>query len=239
MLCTSINGPEIPSLRLKWNDEFNGSSLDLTKWHINSKERHHAVNSDIAISQEKGLLKISPITKNRIHYTGYITSQPSLNQVYGIWECKARFFTKPGAWSDFWLFTESVMKNDANFYQNGSEIDIFEHRAVDPLGKDISDTIEHNLHYGGYEEHHVNQSSVQKIQKAEKFHVFTLRWTQNEYVFLIDGKETWRTSKGLAARPLYIIFSVEIRDKFWAGQIPEKGYDGSPMMEIDWVRVYE
>ncbi len=33
---------------------------------------------------------------------------------------------------------------------------------------------------------------------SDKFHVYSVEWTEKEYIFRVDGKETFRTSKGVS-----------------------------------------
>ena len=40
------------------------------------------------------------------------------------------------------------------------------------------------------------------------YHVFSVEWTPTEYVFRIDGHETWRTSEGISHYPQFLIVSM-------------------------------
>ena len=37
--------------------------------------------------------------------------------------------------------------------------------------------------------------------------MFSVEWTPTEYVFRIDGRETWRTSEGISHHPQFLILS--------------------------------
>ena len=41
----------------------------------------------------------------------------------------------------------------------------------------------------------------------DNYHVFSVEWTPTEYVFRIDGRETWRTSEGISHHPQFLILS--------------------------------
>jgi hypothetical protein len=58
---------------------------------------------------------------------------------------------------------------------------------------------------------------------------------EKEYVFYIDGVETWRTKKGFANKPAHVIISDEIRG--WNGDIADQ--DLPHYFYIDYVRVYD
>ena len=61
----------------------------------------------------------------------------------------------------------------------------------------------------------------------EGWHTFGLWWKPDEYVFYVDGKETWRTKAGGVCQvPEYILLSDEIGK--WGGDIKKaKLPDGS------------
>ncbi len=52
----------------------------------------------------------------------------------------------------------------------------------------------------------------------EGFHTFSLLWTSDEYVFCVDGQETWRSKAGgVCQAPLFVKLSDEIGP--WVGDI--------------------
>ena len=71
---------------------------------------------------------------------------------------------------------------------------------------------------------------------SQGFHTFGLLWQPEEYVFYVDGEETWRTSAGGVSQvPAYIKLTDEVGK--WAGeiqnaQLPDYFY-------VDYVRVYD
>lgn len=79
--------------------------------------------------------------------------------------------------------------------------------------------------------------------ELEGYHIYGLLWTPEEYIFYIDGEESWRIAKGVSHTPEYIILSTEIQDESWAGDIPKKGYgsfdETSNIMYVDYVRVFQ
>jgi beta-glucanase (GH16 family) len=70
----------------------------------------------------------------------------------------------------------------------------------------------------------------------EGWHTFSLCWTPDEYVFYVDGKETWRTKAGGVCQvPLYIKLSDEVGN--WAGDIKKAKLPDAFL--VDYVRVYD
>jgi len=69
----------------------------------------------------------------------------------------------------------------------------------------------------------------------EGFHTFGLNWTRDEYVFYVDGKETWRTNAGGVCQvPLYIKLSDEVGE--WGGDIATAELPDEFL--VDYVRVW-
>ena len=78
-------------------------------------------------------------------------------------------------------------------------------------------------------------------------------WTKDEYVFYINGKETWRTKFGVSQVPEFLWLSVEIAGKgdsadpenagnefTWAGDIRNNPDSTMPAdFVVDYVRVYQ
>ena len=68
------------------------------------------------------------------------------------------------------------------------------------------------------------------------WHTFGLLWLTREYVFYVDGQETWRTSAGGVSQvPEFIKLTEEIGK--WGGKIQEASLPD--YCEVDYVRVYE
>ena len=69
---------------------------------------------------------------------------------------------------------------------------------------------------------------------ASEYHVFSVEWTPQEYVFRIDGKVTERLEGPTSGRPEFLILSLLSSDyelPNFNGELPES-------MEVDWARVW-
>ena len=98
------------------------------------------------------------------------------------------------------------------------------------------DRITQNLHWDGYGEAHRSDGIKVDIPGVSKgFHTFGLWWKPDEYVFTVDGKETWRTrSGGVSQVPEYIKLTEEIGT--WGGDIRQAQLPDTFVVEF--VRVY-
>ena len=219
--------------RLVWNDEFEGESLDLSKWNYRAEGtvRKYGVVSRNAISLDgKGnvLLKVTKDDAGK-YYIGQLGTQGIFETTYGYFECRCEMNKQLGPHVAFWLQSADFGKT-GDFEKDGTEIDIFEYHRKTP------GIVNHNLHWGGYGANH-KKSGVQipfaSIDSG--FHTFGLEWTADAYVFYVDGIETWRSTSAVSHCKEYIILSAELTG--WGGD-PALG-NFPDAVTFDYVRVYK
>ena len=89
---------------LDWSDEFDGSSLDTTKWNYRVLgPRNDAVNTTNAVSVANGVLTITTYTESGTNFTGMIGTSNLFMPRYGYLEARINFNDSPGEWSAFWM----------------------------------------------------------------------------------------------------------------------------------------
>lgn len=219
---------------LAWNDEFEGNNLDLTKWNYRgegSVRKLATVSRETVKLDGDGNLQIM-VTKdaNGIYYVGQASTDGLYITKYGYFECKAKLNQSIGPHVAFWLQSNTMGIEDNNPQKNGTEIDIFEYHRKKPT------FLFHNLHWNGYgSAHQTIGTKIDLPNIGTGYHTFGLEWTENEYVFYVDGKETWRTSTAVSQTEQYIILSTELT-----------GFGGDPALGtfpdrvlFDYVRVYK
>ncbi|MBM4040781.1 MAG: glycoside hydrolase family 16 protein [Planctomycetes bacterium] len=217
---------------LVWCDEFDGPKLDEAKWMYRGLgPRKGGVNVKEAVTLDgQGHLAITTTKVGEKYHTGMIATQGKHEWTYGYFECRVKLQAQPGHWSAFWLQSPTYGKAIGDVKQSGTEIDIFEYLARTP------NQIHHNLHWDGYGKAHKHAGKTHtQPDLAEGWHTVGLDWTEKGYVFYVDGKETWRTDKGVSGAPEYIILSAEVGP--WAGKIAEAKLPDSVC--FDYVRVYK
>lgn len=215
--------------KLIWQDEFDGDQLDTTKWYIPEHPRRDGWWSAKAVALDgEGHLVISTLKDGPRYLDACVCTQDRFEHTYGYYVARMRLQREPGHWSAFWLYNSSVGQvGDAG--RDGTEIDIME----TPWRED---RIQHALHWDGYDEaHRYVTHAVDVPGVMEGWHTFALWWKPDEYVFYIDGQETWRTDAGGVCQvPLYIMLSDEIGDlgTIAKAKLPDR-------FLVDYVRVYD
>ena len=188
--------PEGKMWKLVWSDEFDGTQIDQSKWEImgDFKRRDGFWVKEDSYLDGKGNLLIRTKKDGERYTSGAMRTRGKFEHTFGYWVCRCKFPTQESHWPAFWLMTAGVSKvGDEG--RDGTEIDIMEKPWRE-------DKITQNLHWDGYGKQHKSagsgQITIPGISKG--FHTFALHWAPEQYVFYVDGKETWRTSAGEIGR---------------------------------------
>jgi alpha-L-fucosidase len=223
--------PEGQSWKLAWSDEFEGTAVDQSKWELcgDWKRRDGFWVKEDAYLDGKGNLLLRTKKDGDRYTCGAVRTKGKFEHRYGYWVCRCEFPKQPGHWPAFWLMADGVNKVGADG-RDGTEIDIMEKPWRD-------DRTTQNLHWDGYGKDHKSaglQFSVAGLN--EGFHTFGLYWTPEEYVFYVDGLESWRTSAGGVSQvPEFAKLTEEIGK--WGGDIAKA--DLPDYFTVDYVRVYD
>ena len=270
MTLSTAGFPRVPhsdKLELVWADEFDGDSLDLTKWEghaCSSGSSDPAVRrgsywtTDMATVKDGALhirTEYYPEGYNGNGRPGWYTCGIDTNDIfettYGYFETRCILPKGEGLWSAFWMIADSMAF--ASGYGeiedsgvDGSEIDIFESAYYESK---YPNRVSSTVHYDGYGQWHkqkvVCEPFILNNDPYEEFNTYGLEWTEDGYVFYINGIETGRTDFGGAAQtPEYMILSVEVGGN---GAVPAKDWTGGPLTPdsevtdfvIDYVRAYK
>ncbi|MGB9836946.1 MAG: exo-alpha-sialidase [Candidatus Saccharicenans sp.] len=219
--------------RLVWQDEFDAPVIDPRKWNYRAEGTVRAlatVSRDTISLDGQGHLAISVIKgPDGKYYVGQLGTEGLFETTYGYFECRAKMNSEVGPHVAFWLQSPD-MSQGGDPAENGAEIDIFEYHRRTP-GK-----IYHTVHWGGYGEGHKQEGTEISVPSIDTgFHTFGLEWTPAEYIFYIDGRETWRTATAVSHRPQYLILSTELTG--WGGDPSQSSFPDAVI--FDYVRVYK
>ena len=221
----------VKGYKLEWSDEFDGATLDLTKWDYRGLgPRRNGVNVKDTVSVNEGLLILTTKKSGDKYHTAMIGTQGKFETTFGYFECRVKLQRQVGHWSAFWLQTPTMGKEIGNPEESGTEIDIFEYL------KKQGDKVNHAVHWDGYGETLKSAHKGSYVPGVSQgWHTFGLLWTESEYVFYIDGEKMWNNPKAISKRSEFIILSLEVGK--WAGNISAATLPDS--LYVDYVRVYK
>jgi beta-glucanase (GH16 family) len=230
------NGPE-----LLFEDNFDGSSLDTTKWELCPEwERQGGMsfwdNDMVSLNGEGHLVLRAEWDEaaGRVN-AGAVRTEGLFSASYGYYEASIKFPYAPGVWGAFWMMCGNV-GSEANGAVDGVEIDI-----IESIGNDWGAS-NSALHWDGYGNAHKNVGSGEfkyDIYDGE-FHTFGLERTEDAYIFYVDGKQSWKvTSDKCDICPADGYMKLTLESAEWAGGGKPACIKALPVqMEVDYVRVY-
>lgn len=249
-----------------FEDTFSGSRLDTAVWNDQEREheadlapRTCALVHPGARSVGGGVLHLGVALdptradqpcdwewKGRTGRSPYLlTTQVSTEHTYltqyGIAAARIKPQRADGMHSAFWMLPEG-----SRFYNDdpsrGAEIDVMEFwgdsgRGQETIGSFVT------WHGPGWSSLSIGgkfpdarRSLGADREWWQEFHVFSVEWTPEEYVFRVDGREHYRESRAVSHVPGYLILSMLAAD-YELDDLAAADLDDTA--EVDWVQVYE
>ena len=243
--CASFyRGPKLnlDGYELVFFDDFKGDELNLDLWEYRKNgSRRSGYNHPDQVRVENGNLIFTGEHTTNEYGEGWYAGMIALKEMYtyGYFEIRCQPNKSEDFWSAFWLTCEGVYLHDISqggIY--GAEVDVFE--TFKNPGIRNQNMITSCIHCNGSDNDPDNIDSL-RVTKTyiprlrEKYTTFGLLWTEEEYIFYVNGKETARSSfgKGTSTVPLQVILSLEIPDEF--------NLDKSTVTEylVDYVKIYQ
>lgn len=174
---------------------------------------------------------------------GHIGTQSTQTFKYGYAAARVKFQPRRGQHASFWLQPAAPEASEGSAQQTGAEIDIIEWFGKGHPSGGLTSFI---YHYPDDGKPGITPKKVGGFIKnagrfgsdwEKKYHVFSVEWTPQRYVFRIDGKETFRTSQGVSGQAQFLILSIlssdyELGFLGGEGNLPQK-------MSVDWVRYWQ
>ena len=241
------------SLTLTWRDEFDGNSLDRSKWRLAHNYTHcfppdpcaeHQLYVDDAVRVAGGRLQITttrasvvgPKGSPKQFTSGWIDSNATFAQQYGRFaaNCSLPSRDSTSIWPAFWLLPQFLC------WPTGGEVDIFEFG-----GNGLEDEIFGSYHWG-------NACSKDKFPIPGKgyrppgsavdwqtgWHVYALEWTPDALEFYVDDELYFTRPRGpvaaLPQAPMYMILNQAVGGVL--GPPSSGSYPAT--LQVEWVRVY-
>jgi beta-glucanase (GH16 family) len=217
-------------LQLAFGDDFNGNTLDTTKWNTaypsgnGGEQQFYAPD---AFTVQDGILKITAEQRSMQDYpytSGIITTQDSFSHEYGYFTMRAKLPAGPGFWPAFWLLPIEP--------DYPTEIDIMEMLGKDP------DTVFMSHHWRAADQkHEIDTEFYQGPDFSSEFHTFSLLWNRTGLIWYVDGVERYHTTEGIPDKPMFLLANLAVGGK-WPGN-PDQTTTFPSSMEIDYIQVYQ
>ena len=237
---------------LYWSDEFNGTSLDTSKWTYEigngswgwgNGEAQYYTNSNDSVSD--GVLTIQGRKEHmgEQDYTSTrIKTQGKVKFTYGYVEARIALPVINGMWPAFWM-----MPNDSTYggWPHSGEIDIMEARGRLPY---VSSSA---IHFSTSSGDHTYLTEEKSGHYIGDYHKYAVEWKEDVIRFFVDDvcyhtdyKNQWGTSTAQSSetapfdKDFYIILNLAIGGQFDNYTMPPENFTSADM-KIDYVRVFK
>ncbi len=232
---------------LVFNDDFDGDSLDTTKWGYNYSWGHshnHAawcVPENVIVSD--GILTIKGENKQHpdavgkqgtfnnkkydiVYTSGAINTHHKFNFDYGYFEARLKMPKGKGMWPAWWMLRDGWPP----------EIDMLEVLCSK------SNELHVNFHYGPAWNEHYSHEQVLNLgfDTSDDFHTYGFEWTPEYMRYYVDGVQVGHdfTNKSAIseAKGMYMILNLAIDG--WDGK-PDDTTQWPALYQCDYVRVWQ
>lgn len=219
-----------------FDDEFNGTQLDATKWSAYNWAAHSKFYDPANALVENGLLRLRASAPNR---SAMVQTLGKFAPRYGLIEASIRVPSGQGLWPSFWLKTAQVAT------VKYPEVDLLEMWMTAPTN-DIYDpfTVSQNYHWQGADGRPQSNHSwvFGRTDYSAGFHRFAVEWEPGSIRWFIDGVQTKEVSGPTVSNvPMFLVLSLQIGHAWWLGDTfaPNASTPFPSYLDVDWVRVYQ
>ncbi|QHT61022.1 family 16 glycosylhydrolase [Paenibacillus lycopersici] len=244
---------------LVFADEFNGTSVDTSKWTVESAQPRQGrsvwLPNEVAVDGQGNLaINIEKDPNGGTDYYSGLSASDQANFIdagavmqkndfisgYGYYEARIKFPVVSGTWGAFWKYASIVLA------EGDQGIDGTENDIVESIHNETGD-IDSAIHWDGYGSNHKSLGITTNYPSVYdgNFHTFAMDWSPYEYIYYVDDVEVARIDRntqdgngntpGICQNPTNILLSVE--GASWAGALPA-GFNGAQML-VDYVKVYD
>lgn len=248
--------------KLTWSDEFNGHSIDRSKWGFETgngesgwgnNELEYYTDRPANAFVENGMLHIR-VLKESYHGFNYTSARMltrgHFSQKYGRFDFRAKLPVGMGLWPALWMLPE----DDAyGGWPLSGEIDITEARGEQP------DQVLGTIHFGQAWPKNQHSGATYVLPEepsgaggtVSDFHLYTLEWEPGVIRWYVDGvlystKRRWWSQSESGGRnpwpapfdrPFFLIMNVAVGGNFLHN--PDQNTHFPKEMVVDYVRAYE
>ncbi|PRP88258.1 LPXTG-motif cell wall anchor domain-containing protein [Planoprotostelium fungivorum] len=267
LLLFAFAGVFAQQYNLVWSDEFNGNSLDRSKWQheVNcdgggNNEHQCYTNSDQNVAVRDGSLVLTARIQNggngKRFTSGRINTRHSAAWKYGRFEARIKMTDGAYLWPAFWMMPRDSVYGS---WAASGEIDIMEHRGGNV--RDHSSA----LHFGGGWPRNTHEGSGSRYSAddlSRGYHIYSATWTPDSIQFFIDNNNFYtmplrRSFNNAAAgafpytqngqpfdQQFFLILNLAVGGGFFGGEANAINPDMArnwrePSLYVDYVRVYQ
>ncbi|MFB9075954.1 family 16 glycosylhydrolase [Flavobacterium procerum] len=246
---------------LVWSDEFNGTTVDLTKWQSisgngcpslcgfgNAEAQRYDPNQATIVKEGTNSYlnieaKYQPTSQfpDQPYASSKLTTEGKYSLKYGRIEARMKLSNGQGAWPAFWM-----LPVNGNWPYTG-EIDIMEAKHRNPQ------SVDGTIHYDGNGYHFTGRSYSSPTDLSSDFHVYAVEWGPNFIKWFVDDVLFHTATPNTTVNggwpfndsQFYIILNLAVGSagtpytSVNGAGVPPIPADFPAKLQVDYVRVYD
>ncbi len=239
-----------PEYVLVWQDEFDGDTIDSSKWNLevhgrpaNNELQYYSDFPENAFIEDGNLviqaIKLEERYIGRDYMSARMNTVAKASFTYGRFEMRAKLPEGQGIWPAFWMLPTQAKYGG---WPSGGEIDIMELLGHEP------NKVHGSLHWKNEDGHEFTTADyvLPEGTFSSDFHTFAVEWEEDEIRWYVDDilfKSDTKWEHRLHPFPapfdqeFYLILNVAVGGN-WPGA-PDETTVFPQQMVVDYVCVYE
>ncbi len=233
-----------------FSDEFNDDSLDKDVWQTCPMLGTGEIFDESMMSFDGNNMIISTkYLEDGSQGPGWYTYGIENTDAYSdfrpgcYYEVRCKVPAAKGMWSAFWMMTKGQKERSRGINSEYTEIDVmesfyygekFQNSTINTVHKWQPDLWE-------FKSEIVGKYRVENKDIYNEYVTYGVLWTEEEFIFYIDGKESGRSTNGTTTDPAFMLLTCQVK---LDGQEhpavldnPESAFPAN--FVVDYVRVYE
>lgn len=214
---------------LVWHDEFEGSTLDTSKWRAEdaaltkNNELQYYTPEDVFIKDGMLVLRSQARSMGGRQYTsGLVETRGKFARQYGRVEVRAQVPRGKGLLPAHWMLPVSGLWPP--------EIDIMEVLGHQP------NVVHMTVHWGIWPNQEKKGAMFKAVDFSQDFHEFAVEWDKDSIKWFVDGVKHLEVTEHVPQEPFFIILNTAVGGN-WPGS-PNSQTKFPQEHKIDYVRVY-
>lgn len=234
---------DLTGYKLVFSDEFEGDALNTDNWSYISWDSRGGYNNKSQIQVKDGnVVFTGEYREDGAKGPGWYGGDLVLNTKYkrGYFECRCICNDGGDFWSAFWIQADHPYDHDiSKGGVGGAELDIFEAMSAEK-GTLKRNGVTQTIHCNGYDDDAENLDSrcignFKGNDIYNEYNTYGLEWTEDEYIFYVNGVETGRSSfaAGVSEVEESVRLSLCIPDEF------RQSRDYKAYFTVDYVKIWQ
>ena len=203
-----------------FEDEFDGDALNLDVWESRYEGGGNGRFETVDQAKVEGgnLIMTGEYLRDGKYGEGWYACDIQLKKTYcrGYFEIKCKCSDTADFWSAFWIQAEHPYDHDiSKGGPGGAELDIFESCDSGSTSTLRRNAVVQTVHCNGYDDNpdKLDSRILGKFKAGDIYNEYTtfgLKWTEDEYIFYINGVESARSSfgNGVSEEEEYVCVSL-------------------------------